>query len=423
LWVDSAGEPLKSHDHLVGFTSYRTTKDIALRAIDELKFDLGEMTMVKVDRPLDRPHESRRAKYRARVGEGDVASVFGSGATQSVKLIDKHTVEISVQAIRPDQPQALATPDTPPTDDERAPNSLIQSDDPRVVELASQVAADENDPWTIARALERLVRDTIRNVNYSQAFLPAAEVAASREGDCTEHAVLLCALCRAAGIPARCAMGVLCLGSAWAGHAWVEVWIDGRWYALDGTLGQGSVDAAHITLARMTFKDTGFAEEFLGLLQGLANLEIDALEVALDGRAVRPDEEAARVEGDTYVNALWGIRFSRPRGWRFERPRAGPALTTRLMDLAGERGGAIAIDVADADADDWESVRKALVRAHGSAEETEVDGRPALRLAPEEGGTRVFALGPCGLFIFDGDARTDRAALEELLASVDFDVE
>ena len=37
----------------------------------------------------------------------------------------------------------------------------------------------------------------------------AAEVARSREGDCTEHAVLLAALARARGIPARVAMGLV----------------------------------------------------------------------------------------------------------------------------------------------------------------------------------------------------------------------
>ena len=55
-------------------------------------------------------------------------------------------------------------------------------------------------------------------------------MAKSREGDCTEHAVFLMALCRARGIPARGAMGLVYLESqrAFFYHMWTEVYIDNR---------------------------------------------------------------------------------------------------------------------------------------------------------------------------------------------------
>ncbi len=50
--------------------------------------------------------------------------------------------------------------------------------------------------------MERFVNREVTKKNFSQTFASAAEVARSRKGDCTEHAVFLMALCRARGIPA-----------------------------------------------------------------------------------------------------------------------------------------------------------------------------------------------------------------------------
>ena len=86
--------------------------------------------------------------------------------------------------------------------------------------------------------------------NFSQAFATAAEVARSLEGDCTEHAVLLAALCRARKIPARVAFGLVYYPpqKGFAYHMWNEVWIADRWVPLDATLGLGGIGADHIKL-------------------------------------------------------------------------------------------------------------------------------------------------------------------------------
>ncbi len=76
---------------------------------------------------------------------------------------------------------------------------------------AKQAAGDEKDPWRVAVALERFVNREVKKKDFTQAFASAAEVAKTREGDCTEHAVFLAALARARGIPARVAIGLVYL--------------------------------------------------------------------------------------------------------------------------------------------------------------------------------------------------------------------
>jgi transglutaminase-like putative cysteine protease len=76
---------------------------------------------------------------------------------------------------------------------------------------------------------------------------------ADRKGACRDKAVLLIALCRAQGIPARFASGYLFEDGPAAAqsdlHAWTEAWIpDGGWRAFDATQGLATADR-HIVVA------------------------------------------------------------------------------------------------------------------------------------------------------------------------------
>ena len=83
-------------------------------------------------------------------------------------------------------------------------------------------------PWQMAVKFEQFVHNYINRKDFSQAFASAVEVADTREGDCTEHAVLLAALCRARGIPARTAIGLVYVphDQGFGYHMWTEVYIN-----------------------------------------------------------------------------------------------------------------------------------------------------------------------------------------------------
>ncbi len=129
--------------------------------------------------------------------------------------------------------------------------------------------------------LERAVKKHIRRTDYSQAFASAADVVEQGEGDCTEHAVLLAALCRARGIATRVAIGLVHVPAAqgFGYHMWNEVWIDGAWIPLDATLARGGIGAAHLKLADSSLKGTGAFSTFLSVAQVIGQLKIEILEV------------------------------------------------------------------------------------------------------------------------------------------------
>ena len=67
----------------------------------------------------------------------------------------------------------------------------------------------------------------------------------NRVGDCNEHAVLLAALARAAGIPCRIEAGLVYMKERFYYHAWNLVYL-GRWITVDALFGQIPADVSHI---------------------------------------------------------------------------------------------------------------------------------------------------------------------------------
>ena len=114
-----------------------------------------------------------------------------------------------------------------------------------------------------------------------QPVATAAEVADTLVGDCTEHSVLLAALCRARKLPCRIVIGLVYHppDQGFAYHMWNEVWIDDRWIPMDATLAHGGIGAAHIKLAHSSLHGVGAYSTFLPVLHVLGQLELEVLEV------------------------------------------------------------------------------------------------------------------------------------------------
>ena len=277
LWTDREGAIYKSVTTAVNQTAYRTTKAIALRGSSAEVLDLGNVSLVRVSQPLVDIHRKKAQRYRLQLSDADPARVFASDESQQLTAVDGHTADVLVRAVRPgpNPPENVAEAD--PAD--RLPNSFIQSEDPRIKAMADKAAGDERDPWQTAVALERFVHQQVAEKNYSQTFATAAEVAQSLEGDCTEHAVLLAALLRAKGLPARVAIGLVYVPSsqAFGFHMWTEVLVDGRWIGIDGTLGLGGIGAGHLKLTTSSLQDSSALASLLPVAQVLGKLKIDVV--------------------------------------------------------------------------------------------------------------------------------------------------
>ncbi len=161
-----------------------------------------------------------------------------------------------------------------------AASSVVNYKDPAVAKLVKQAAGNEKDPGKLAERLCRFVGRYVKSKNLSVGFATASEVARSKEGDCTEHGILLAALGRAVGIPTRLVTGVVYadafagLKRVFVGHLWTQFWIDGRWVDLDAARGETVVDPTHIALSLSDAGDNSIADLVSSVWLNLGTLKL-----------------------------------------------------------------------------------------------------------------------------------------------------
>lgn len=204
--------------------------------------DLFVSGLVRIDRPLGEGQDLRRLTVRA---EGPGAASLRDGPGQQVReeadgarVLIVEPAAAPVPASEEERARYLrATPETP-------------ADDPTIRRLAAEATAGAADERERVARLLRFVSEYVEDALGANA-LSTLEVIRARKGDCTEHAALFTALCRAAGIPCREASGFMYMGDeelAFGAHAWNEVVLDGVWVPVDPTWDQLPVDATHIRM-------------------------------------------------------------------------------------------------------------------------------------------------------------------------------
>lgn len=174
-----------------------------------------------------------------------------------------------------DTPLARAAAGAPKEDLAATPQA--NADAPEIQRLAREVVGDAKGTYEAARRLSDHVYRSLEKA-YGASHDRASDVLAAGKGDCTEHAVLLVALARAAGVPARGVHGLVFAQyddgqPALYWHAWVEVRSAGEWIAMDPTFGQPVADATHVALGAGSQVDT------IGLLGALKVLAVEVKDV------------------------------------------------------------------------------------------------------------------------------------------------
>jgi len=150
------------------------------------------------------------------------------------------------------------------------PAALIQSDHPIILKQLWQIISEKDAP--VVR-IQKITEWIFRNIEKRPVLsVPnALETLENRMGDCNEHAVLLAAFARAAGIPARIETGLVHLRGRFYYHAWNSVFL-GKWITVDSLMNQIPADVTHISLSR------GNPENQFEILGAIGNIGISVLE-------------------------------------------------------------------------------------------------------------------------------------------------
>ena len=172
------------------------------------------------------------------------------------------------------------SPSTEPvTDQERNCSFVLDCDDPAVVPLIAELRRAQPSPR--AADVTAFVAKHIEHKHMARGFDIASVVARTREGDCTEHAVLTAALLRGVGIPSHVVTGVVLLeadGKRQAfGHAWTEYYDGEHWQLTDATgVGLPTVQLIYLPIAVLRSEGPGFSRE---LYDGFQTVDIESVTV------------------------------------------------------------------------------------------------------------------------------------------------
>ena len=149
------------------------------------------------------------------------------------------------------------------------PGPFIQSDDPKIQSLVQEIIGNTAAPLKKVRLLVEWV---YQNIDKRPVLsLPdALSTLENRVGDCNEHAVLLAAMARAAGIPCRVEAGLMYLKGRFYYHAWNLVYL-GRWITVDAVYNQIPADVSHIRFV------TGSPSQQLDLMGIMGKLKLKVI--------------------------------------------------------------------------------------------------------------------------------------------------
>ncbi|MCC6228666.1 MAG: transglutaminase domain-containing protein [Phycisphaerales bacterium] len=243
--------------------------------------ELMVSTFVVPDKPIENARKAAKATYLLSMPAGETLTIPSAGP-QNATSIDAQSTRVVVDQRNP------APMEYTPDEREKflASTAAVNLKDEEIQKLSAQALKDgAGSTSDRAEACRRYVYRFINAKSLDTAFATASEVARNRAGDCSEHGVLLTALLRAAGIPARGVVGVI-YADSFAGrenifgyHMWAQalLTIDGkeRWVDFDGTLPpQFPRDATHIALGYTDFSDEGSLASMSGVAAAMGQLQI-----------------------------------------------------------------------------------------------------------------------------------------------------
>jgi transglutaminase-like putative cysteine protease len=281
--VDVAADGLlvRSSTSLMGLDMVMTLSNrdavIELRGTTELL----AQSFIYPDRAIDRPREVVRAVYELTVDEGFLPNVPSIGDQRAKNSRGRARVTVELGS------SPKVDPRTVDVAEYLRASTYLNHRDPKLGELRAQALdpVETTDPAVRAEALRELVHAHLVKKDLNTLLATASEVATTRAGDCTEHAVLLAALLRADGIPSRVVTGLVYVDrfvgevNLFGYHMWTQAFLDGRWIDLDATLGR-RFDATHIAFTHTSLNDEGVALLQMAKITPLmGRLEVKVLEV------------------------------------------------------------------------------------------------------------------------------------------------
>jgi len=267
-WLDREGH-LVREEGLLGLSLERVEEAEAKTGLDAdtaKGIDMTELASIASNKPIQEPQKLTVLKMRL-LGIEDRRFALSGGRQlyQNGVLTIRKEFLAGEEAKRDPAKENLA--------DHLRPSPFIQSDHPDIIDALKGIVAPNDGPGAKSKKIvhwvyHHLEKQPVLSVSN------AVETLKQRRGDCTEHAVLVAALARAAGIPATIETGLVYQRGRFYYHAWNVFWLgEGKgWMTADAVFNQIPADVTHIRFVR------GEMQEQLDLIGLIGRLQVEIIQ-------------------------------------------------------------------------------------------------------------------------------------------------
>lgn len=265
-WIGKEGEVIKEKG-LLGIRLVKTDRKEALDGLAiESSQDLTKVVSVASNVPLENIEKMNILKVKIQgISFKDIQL---NGGRQTFKGQVLTVEKESLSDLAPElQPATLA----PFEKVFLKPDPFVQSDHHKIQDLVKQILKDAPDASPLKKA-QKLLNWVHTHIEKRPVLsLPdALSTLENRVGDCNEHAVLLAALGRAAGIPTRIEAGLVYLKGRFYYHAWNLMFL-GKWITADSLFGQLPADVSHLRFA------TGSPSQQLDIMGVIGKIQLTVI--------------------------------------------------------------------------------------------------------------------------------------------------
>lgn len=268
MYVSAKGDLMKATGPF-GMEMYpeieAVAKDFSTKRGNAKGRDIAEASRIVPDGTIANPFS--REKLTLVVTGNDLANL-PRGAHQTVETV-RGELRLTIHPVR--NPNAATTIAQAASEqpDWIKPDVRVPSDSTTFRDLAKKLIGDETKVVAAAERVRKFVLATV-GVNAGIGVMrDADEILETKEGVCRDHAILMAAILKAAGIPTKLVAGLVYFDGGFYYHAWVEVWDGDRWYGIDSTRQDRFLTATHIKTA-----EGKVAEAYVGFLLDNAKFRV-----------------------------------------------------------------------------------------------------------------------------------------------------
>jgi len=277
LWVSEDGTLYKTSTDMMGqsHTANKTDRKTALGAVEVVDIVLKTRIVPTGNRPK---RGAKQFVANVQLTKGELEKAIVTDSRQKLQIDSERKGTLTIKVAEVDE---VNCPELPIQDKELqeyiSSSVYIEAEDTDIHAKALEILDGESNSWRAAKKLSNWVYKSIKEKQLSGGYSSALTTLKTGAGDCTEHTVLMIAMARSVGIPARICSGIVFMRNAFYYHFWPEVYV-GKWVQMDPTIGQIVADANHIQLAGKVVESNTMIEYTEGVFRTLNQLEIAVVE-------------------------------------------------------------------------------------------------------------------------------------------------